>query len=111
MMRLVRGAALPDHGLSGGMVMARRCLSLLVALVLAGLAGSAEETPNYEKTLESAGVKTDTPSLLTFLRNRTLSNTERARLEKLVRQLGADTFRERQEASKLLVEAGRRAVP
>jgi hypothetical protein len=96
---------------------ARSCL-LLLALALAALA-AAPPVPSideavvaaHEATLRGAGLKFDGPALLEVFRKRTLSESRRAELATLVRQLGADEFEDREKASAALVAAGARAVP
>lgn len=74
-------------------------------------AGNESELTQVEKRLQNAGVKSDTDSLLNYLRMRTLSDSERAKLATTVRQLGDNAFEIRQQASAALVNAGRIAVP
>ena len=65
-----------------------------------------------EALLQSAGFQVDGPGLLEFFRQRILSaSADQDRLEKLVRQLGSDSFALRQKASKELKAAGPRAIP
>jgi outer membrane protein assembly factor BamB len=71
----------------------------------------ATDLSTYRKILTDAGLKTDPGALLDFFRARTLNAEQLARLEKWARQLGSDSFREREEASARLGEAGRHAVP
>jgi HEAT repeat protein len=64
-----------------------------------------------EQTLKAAGVSTDGPELLAYIRKHTLSEADRERLAVAVRCLGADNFPDRERASRLLVAARRLAVP
>src|SRR5262249_46223025 len=64
-----------------------------------------------EKQLKDAGLPTDGPGLLDFFRKRTLSNADQEKLQTLVRQLGDDTFRAREQATRELVKIGRAALP
>src|SRR5437660_10650392 len=75
---------------------------------------AAEPDPeliNAEQTLKQAGVETDGPSLLRFVREHTPSDTDRARLTDAVRRLGDDDFEAREKAVDELVRAGRKALP
>ncbi len=94
---------------------ARRTL-ILVALLVLALGGlrtpAAPDEPNPdEKLLRDAKVVTDGPGLLAFLRARTLDEGDVAKLEALVRQLGDDSFEEREKASRALAAYGRLALP
>jgi HEAT repeat protein len=64
-----------------------------------------------EQTLRQAGVGTDGPSLLAFLREQTLARGDRKRIAALIRQLGVDDFRVRERASAELVKLGNPATP
>jgi hypothetical protein len=64
-----------------------------------------------EQLLKDAKVAADGPGLLTFLRKRSVSDTDLDRIKKLIRELGDDSFETRQNASTKLVEAGAIAVP
>jgi hypothetical protein len=59
-----------------------------------------------QATLKSAGVGTDGPALLTFLRKRTTGEKDRERIAALIQQLGADAFEAREKASRALVDVG-----
>lgn len=87
-------------------------LSILVGLALGLVAPPVEEDLRLqEQVLARQRIKTDGLSLLGFFRARTLSTDELDQLSKWVRQLGADTFVERNEAQQKLIQAGRKAVP
>jgi HEAT repeat protein len=64
-----------------------------------------------ERLLKAAGVATDGPGLLAFIRSHTLSEAELDDLEATARQLGDVDFEMRQQASERLVAAGRAALP
>jgi HEAT repeat protein len=93
----------------------RRRLALLFPLLLLPvgmrLAAAPDEPDPDEKLLRDASVATDGPGLLAFLRARTLAEGDAAKLEALVRQLGDDSFDEREKASRALAGYGRLALP
>ncbi|GIW80853.1 MAG: hypothetical protein KatS3mg105_2660 [Gemmatales bacterium] len=64
-----------------------------------------------ESVLRTAGINTDTASLLQFIRERTLSDDERRSLAQKIRQLGDESFSRRVQASQDLIKAGRLAIP
>src|SRR5262245_43679803 len=61
------------------------------------------------QTLQTARVPAHGQALLDFFRKRTLSEADQAKLAGVVRQLGDQSFRIRQQAEKNLVAAGRPA--
>jgi HEAT repeat protein len=63
------------------------------------------------QVLQNAGISSDSSSLLEFFRRRTLTETDRTRIEALIRDLGSNEFTERQRASANLVAEGNRAKP
>jgi hypothetical protein len=83
----------------------------LVVLVLAAGLGAdvqavkAGPTPD-EELLTRAGVRLDDKALLNFFRHRTLPESERAVIAKLVRQLGAEICQDREAASAALIGRG-----
>ena len=84
-----------------------RCWMMLIAVGAAGPASAQTEAEIAdEKILERAGVKSDGPALLEFFRLRTLPDQEREKYRGLVKQLGSDQFREREEAMQALVARG-----
>jgi hypothetical protein len=86
-------------------------LTCLVAALTLGLVPPAGGGPtDLERILASAGLKTDSESLLAFFRQRTLSPTEALKLEATVRRLGDDSYQVRTQASADLVAAGVVAV-
>jgi hypothetical protein len=64
-----------------------------------------------EQTLGQAKIGTDGPALLEFFRKRTVTDTDLAAIQALIRQLGDDSFEVRQKASGELVGKGRAALP
>jgi HEAT repeat protein len=93
---------------------------ILVALPLAvclgltvGLPAPAADEPRDpdEDTLKAAKVATTTADLAAFLRKQTLPDKERQQVEGLIKQLGAEQFAEREEASDRLINLGVAAVP
>jgi hypothetical protein len=87
-------------------------LSLLPVLALVLLFGSfavAADGDADERTLRDARVGTDGPSLLEFFRKRTVSGADRDKMLALIKQLGDDSFDEREKASAELIALGTRA--
>ncbi len=80
--------------------------------ILAAVTGSAsfaqkEDPPDAnESILRNVGIKTDAESLLQFFRNRTLSDADRAAVRGLIRQLGAKSYRDREQATTELLARG-----
>src|SRR5438132_2086566 len=72
---------------------------------------AAEELAYYEKILREAGIGTDTPSLLKWLEEHSLSDEELLRPEQMVRSLGSSRFDERETASRRLLLLGNRVRP
>ncbi len=83
----------------------------LLAVLAADHGLRADETSQAdEQVLQDAGIGTEGASLLTYFRNRTLSEDDLRRLERQVRQLGDLAFRTREHASRELVLAGSPAL-
>ncbi len=80
------------------------CLAVLPSLP--GRASDPQQVKTDEDRLKSLGVATDDKALLEFLRARTLSDAERAKVELLITQLGAVSFRTREQAAAELVARG-----
>lgn len=59
-----------------------------------------------EQLLRAAQLKSDGESLLIFFRGRTISEAERAKVMHLISQLGAASFRQREEAAVALIARG-----
>jgi hypothetical protein len=64
-----------------------------------------------EQLLQEEKIKTDGPSLLEYLRNRTSTAEKPTRIATLIRLLGDDSFLEREKASEALLEMGSIAIP
>jgi hypothetical protein len=64
-----------------------------------------------ERLLRSAGVATDGPGLLDFFRHLTLTDADRTRIERLIKQLGDDDFDVREKTAAELVRLGPKTVP
>lgn len=96
--------------------MIRDCISLLVALalLLEAFAQSAHGIqPGHaveERILAEAGLATDGPALLEFLRRRTLGEESLAHIKELVARLGDPSFKAREAASAELIVIGKPAV-
>jgi HEAT repeat protein len=87
-------------------------LLLFVLAFAAEYAADAEDTTAAdEKLLQERSIASDGPSLLAFLRERSLSEDERAQMAQLVRQLGDNDFEKRQAASQKFVLRGPVSVP
>jgi hypothetical protein len=84
---------------------------LLVALFVPRAGAGPEEADPDGAVLREAKVRTDGSGLLAFLRARTLEEGDARKLEALVRQLGDESFEEREKASRALVGYGRLALP
>src|SRR5580692_2214986 len=82
----------------------RMCGTLLLLLLTGAAVGAGDKTddpapaPDVE-ILKKAGVKTDGDSLLAFFRKRTLPESERATVAKLVRCLGSEVYTDRDDAA------------
>src|SRR5579884_764773 len=61
-----------------------------------------------EDLLQKAGLKTDGPALLEFFRSRTLRDEEREGVARRIRQLGAESYRQREQAYAALTKGGPR---
>ena len=89
-------------------------LTLLVGSVfLPSVRGADGEKPatDDEKFLAQAKVATDGPGLIEFLRNRIASEEKLREIDKLVAQLGDDSFEVRDKATDKLREFGGLAAP
>ncbi len=90
---------------------------LLVALTLAAAWLPAAEplvdevATADEAILKGAGVAGAAPALLDFFRKRTLSQADRNTVAALVRQLGSESFDDREDASKRLPAYGTTILP
>ena len=89
---------------------------LLLGLVILGPFATSAQTGEIsaseeEALLRRAGIGSDANSLLSFLQERARLGANPKHFEKLVRQLGSDSFEEREAASKFLAVSGREAIP
>jgi hypothetical protein len=89
---------------------ARRCLTLAAGLLVCSLApviaADADQKALDEQVLKNAKLKTDGESLLNFLRRRILVEGDRAKVQALIEQLGAESFRVRAQAEADLIARG-----
>jgi hypothetical protein len=92
-------------------VVRRFVLALLGVAAAVCLAAEPNPVELDEQTLRSAGLGTDDRALLDYFRSRTLSDGDRVNIQKLVRQLGDESYAMREEASLRLVELGAAALP
>jgi hypothetical protein len=80
---------------------------LLLALAIGGGDKAEPMAPSPdEEILRKASVGTDGDSLLGFFRKRTLPESERPAILKLIKQLGSEIYEEREAASNALMERG-----
>jgi hypothetical protein len=91
----------------------RRFLLGPIVCVLLPVAGSAAEKAAEAdmSVLKAAGIPTDASSLAAYFKRRTATLADQARIKELVRRLGNDEFKVREEASRQLVMLGPRARP
>jgi len=83
-------------------------------ILLAGAySGNAADTAAAQDTalLKSHGIATDGPGLVAFIRQRARDRADETRIKTLIRELGADSFKVREKASKQLVAIGARVRP
>lgn len=89
-----------------------RCLTIVVlSMLLLGVMDSArsqvpDPSAGDEKIVQAANLKTDSDSLLDFFRRRTLLDAKRDEYRALVKQLGSEVFRLREQAMNELVKGG-----
>src|SRR6266851_2512643 len=76
-----------------------------------GLAADDDSVAADLQVLKKAGIPSDTAGLLNFFRRRTLTESDRERIEGWIRELGDNEFATRQRASARLVTEGNRAAP
>jgi hypothetical protein len=86
-------------------------IAFLLSIAPVAVAAAAQKTSPEETILKRANVPVDADGLLTFFRGRTLSDTECKQIGKLIHQLGADNFDDRESASAALQKIGDRATP
>jgi hypothetical protein len=81
------------------------------ALLTTSPVRGAEEGPKDEEVLREAGVDTEGPALVEYLKKRTSSDDELAQINKLIGELGDRDFAKREHASTTLINLRRAAVP
>ncbi len=72
---------------------------------------SSAEIDADEATLKAVGIPTDGPGLAAYFKKRTATVANTERIQELVRRLGDDDFKTREEASRKLIMFGPRARP
>ncbi len=77
-------------------------ISLLTVFAVPSL--RADDTGADEQVLKRAGFKSDAGGLLALFRKLSPNREDRQQLSRLVQQLGADRFDDREQASRLLVQ-------
>ncbi len=65
-----------------------------------------KQTAHDEQILKSANIRTDGDSLVTFFKKRTLPAGHQDKVKALIQQLGAESFREREQAAAELIAFG-----
>jgi HEAT repeat protein len=94
--------------------MPRRTWVLLALLPLLPASAGAQTDSSLaadKAVLRAAGVDTDGPGLLAYVKKRTLSPALRGRIDTLIKELGAEEFDDREKASEALLEIGVVARP
>src|SRR5947209_4801632 len=89
-------------------------LVLVFQVALAGPALRGDEESSLaadEAIVKGAGLRTDGPALLEFFAKLTLDAGDKATLQRLIEQLGDQSFRVREKASAELKKWGRSALP
>lgn len=81
-------------------------LALAGSLVGGGDKSAAAAASPDEEILKKAGVPSDGAALVAFFRHRSLPESEQPAMAKLVRQLGADIYQDREAASAALILRG-----
>jgi HEAT repeat protein len=89
----------------------RLLAALLVAAASLPLLVRGQPASLDEQILQAAKLPSDTPGLLEFFRLRSLHDGDGPYLKKLVQQLGGESFKEREQASKELLLRGPIALP
>jgi hypothetical protein len=89
----------------------RYLVLFLAAAALVPTARGQSPAPSDERLLRDAGQGTDDAALLDFFRKRTLDPGGQTRVQTLVRQLGDNDFRTRENGSSELIHLGLVAVP
>jgi hypothetical protein len=91
-----------------------RNIAYLVGLAIFAssmLCARGQSPSDDEQTLRYAGLSVDGPSLLALVRKHTLTAETRGKIDDLIVRLGADSFIERENASKELFALGRVTLP
>ncbi len=84
---------------------------LFVGIFLAAAACLAQSSDvNDAKVLRAAGLSDDGPKLIEYLRRRIVTEADRVKIDELVKQLGHDSFTERERASAAIIQWGLPAV-
>ncbi|HWG41674.1 MAG TPA: HEAT repeat domain-containing protein [Gemmataceae bacterium] len=86
-------------------------LFTLALLASPALPARGDALSEDEQTLRSAGLSTDGPSLLAIVRKHTITAEIRKKIDGLIGRLGADSFAEREKATKELFALGRVTLP
>ena len=79
---------------------------VVLAVALQGQSAQSQQATADELKVKTANLQTDGPSLLQFLKSRTLSEAERERVDVLIAQLGAKSFKIREETAQELIAKG-----
>src|SRR5262245_58997846 len=96
-----------------------RCALILGGLVVvwlsAGLSGQTPPvktpvTPEEQKILKDVGLPTDGKSLLDYLRKQTYPEADPKQMDDLIRSLGDDSFKVREDAYAKLIGLGKSAI-
>jgi HEAT repeat protein len=91
-----------------------RVLLTLAAILPCGAIFAAAPPPSLEESevrlLRRAGLATDNASLLADLRKQSVARADDREIDRLIEQLGADSFEQREAASRQLVVLGRVAM-
>ena len=82
--------------------------TLVLIALAAGLiaVGAVRADEGDEKLLGDNKIATDGPGLIVYFQKRTLADDTRAKVGRLIQQLGADTFKEREQAANDLEDLG-----
>ena len=85
--------------------------SIVCVLVPVGIGAAGPPADADEAALKAAGIPTDGPGLASYFKKRTTTVANAERIKELVRRLGDDDFKMREEASRQLMMLGPRARP
>src|SRR5687767_5388490 len=88
-------------------------LGLFASLCVVSPARSAEDDTVKDElaALKNANLDTDSKSLVTYIKKRTVSEELRTKIADAIRNLSAEEFDDREKASKALIEIGGPARP